>query len=211
MASDAQIRANRANAKRSTGPVSRTGRRRVAGNARRHGLTDANLDANLVLFFYRTILEDPLASPEGAIGNEYREVSLNLARSEARLVKVRDAVTDLDQRIAQLVSRIEKDGLIAERYAALGQFFEDAGLSASSAKNPNHWFYDKLEIVGDIGKREPLYKAFEERRILMRYRNEAVSGRRKALKRWIDCENDTSIEVPWRRVTIDWASKERHK
>lgn len=39
MATPAQIRANRANAQRSTGPKTAAGRQKSAQNARKHGLT----------------------------------------------------------------------------------------------------------------------------------------------------------------------------
>ena len=43
MASEAQIRANQANARKSTGPTTDTGKARVAANARKHGFTGAHV------------------------------------------------------------------------------------------------------------------------------------------------------------------------
>src|SRR4051812_46248054 len=46
MTSEAQVKANRANAKRATGPKSQSGKARAAGNARRHGLTAAVIEGS---------------------------------------------------------------------------------------------------------------------------------------------------------------------
>ena len=78
MTSPAQIRANRQNARRSTGPRTPLGRSTSSQNGRRHGLTAAP-PADAVLSHLRAILDDPSATPETALPTPLGAAALALA------------------------------------------------------------------------------------------------------------------------------------
>ncbi len=190
MATAAQMRANRANAKRSTGPKTQAGRRRVARNSRRHGLTSAEPNVEVTIKFFRAIVDNLNAAPIDVTGDDFLIASLNLAQCEAKLLEVRNAMTELDKRITLNIERIEKEGMIAEKNGARELLFKLLNLSAEDAKNPNHWVYHEIEIRGDMRDLEPFRLAMRERKILSRYRAEAEAKRRKAFKHWLQCRND---------------------
>ena len=83
-----QLGANRANARRSTGPTTASGKARSAGNARRHGLT-APLEMGALQAWYRLILADPGASPDPLDYDPRRRAARDLAEAEAQLQRVR--------------------------------------------------------------------------------------------------------------------------
>ena len=88
MTSPAQIRANRQNARRSTGPRTPLGRSTSSQNARRHGLTAAP-PAEAVLSHLRAILDDQSATPGTALLTPLGAAALALATAEARLDRAR--------------------------------------------------------------------------------------------------------------------------
>jgi hypothetical protein len=106
MASERQIAANRLNARKSTGPRSRAGKRRASGNAYRHGLASSR---NLNAVTARQL--DQLARE--IAGDSKSEIILELARSAA------EAELDLARaRLAGvgLINRVFVDGTI-DRFA----------------------------------------------------------------------------------------------
>lgn len=97
MASERQIAANRRNARRSTGPKTRTGKRRSSRNALRHGLSrhfaagsSAELDA-----LARLLLPDTDADPDSV------ELARNATRAHLNLVRIREVKSDIHARIDQ--------------------------------------------------------------------------------------------------------------
>jgi hypothetical protein len=102
MASERQIAANRRNARKSTGPRSRAGKRRASGNAYRHGLASSrSLDAETAR------QRDQLARQ--IAGDTQSEVILELAHSAA------EAELDLARvRMSQvgLINRVYADGTL---------------------------------------------------------------------------------------------------
>ena len=90
MPSDRQIGANRENAKKSTGPRSKEGRRKVRRNAFRHGLA---IDVAFDPYFHRDI-EARAKAIVSACG---RQITLafarQLAEAEVELLRIRDVRT----------------------------------------------------------------------------------------------------------------------
>jgi hypothetical protein len=80
---DAQRRANRENAAKSTGPRTEEGKRRASGNARRHGLSRPPTRSE-VMAWYEVITGAPL--DQAAVPRSDRErAALDLAEAEAHL------------------------------------------------------------------------------------------------------------------------------
>jgi len=99
MATERQIAANRRNANRSTGPRSRAGRKRAAGNATVHGLT-ANLLSNATLAEQVEKLAREIAgSFEDAILLQYPR---DVARAEIDLARVRRIKVALIERVSAI-------------------------------------------------------------------------------------------------------------
>ena len=84
MTTERQRAANRANAKKSSGPKSSAGRNRSSQNARRHGLT-APPPWDDVAKWYRTILDNPGDTPDPMARDDLLRAALSLAEAEARL------------------------------------------------------------------------------------------------------------------------------
>lgn len=85
MATEKQIRANRENAKRSTGPKSLAGRLKSSRNALRHGLSipaAADLPSGTQAY---SLME--LLTPEGA-SQPQRLAALEMAQAQAQLLRV---------------------------------------------------------------------------------------------------------------------------
>jgi hypothetical protein len=83
MASKRQIKANRANATKSTGPKTIAGKARSSRNARRHGLSRWDDDYDLETDALALALSSEPADPSGQV------VALDLARARRRLTEIR--------------------------------------------------------------------------------------------------------------------------
>ena len=93
MTSARKVRANRANARRSTGPKTAAGRAKTAQNARRHGLripvlSDPALSVEAEVLA-QTILGDASSSPE------LLELARKIAEAEIDVIRVRRARSEL--------------------------------------------------------------------------------------------------------------------
>jgi hypothetical protein len=86
--SPAQIKANRGNARRSTGPRTPLGRQTLSQNARRHGLTAAP-SPDAILVHLRALTGDPSATPEACLATPAGTTALALATAAARLDQAR--------------------------------------------------------------------------------------------------------------------------
>jgi hypothetical protein len=96
MSSARQIAANRRNAKRSCGPRTAAGKKKVGGNAVRHGLAAATLrDPEIDAQIKR--LADALAGE--APRTTRREQALVIAESEMTLLRVRAARTKIFEQV----------------------------------------------------------------------------------------------------------------
>ena len=99
MATERQIAANRANARRSTGPRSRAGRKRAAGNATVHGLT-ANLVSNTALAeLVEKLAREIAGSTDDAILLQYAR---HAAHAEIDLARVRRIKVALIERVSAI-------------------------------------------------------------------------------------------------------------
>ena len=196
MASLRQIKANRRNAALSTGPTSQTGRRRAGQNAWRHGLSATKPDPKATLAYYRAILQDPDASLLGALSNPAKSAAMTLAQCQARIFKLRKAITRLDRKITPLMARLECEGLLAEHQDALGELLAVAGLPTRLAKDPQHWIFEVIKLEGDISLLEPLRQELDARRKVDRYLLEAEGTRKRALYAYLDCLEEKSFS--WR-------------
>lgn len=83
-----QAASNRANATKSTGPKSVTGKHRSAINAKRHGMR-GRPDADQVLAWFRVILDDPDALINDVMFDPAQRTAMELAEAEVRLANVR--------------------------------------------------------------------------------------------------------------------------
>lgn len=171
MTSTAQIRANRQNARRSTGPRTPLGRSASSQNARRHGLTAAP-PGEAVLAHLRAILDDPSATPEAAPVTPIGAAALALATAEARLDRAREhaATVAIRQPQQELRDEIEMvtDTLLDDDYRF------DLDTQASG-----HRLLQRLT-------RASARADVTELRSARRYLSEAEASRRKALRKFMD-------------------------
>ena len=178
MTSGRQLAANRANARRSTGPKTAAGKVRSAGNARRHGLT-APLEVGALRAWYRLILADPSASPDPLERDPCRRAARDLAEAEAQLQRVRLAEEQYFRNPEGDLSQAELE-LVETRDLLLGAV-EDVGWDKQWER--------LMERTSKMIMRETVRRQKSQERLgrtLARYRGEAEARRRAALRRWIE-------------------------
>jgi hypothetical protein len=88
VATERQIAANRANAKRSTGPKTAAGKRRSSGNAFRHGLSGPLPDDVLTLAAIDAVASAVVGSVDAAAVNT-EQMATAFARSQIELRRIR--------------------------------------------------------------------------------------------------------------------------
>jgi hypothetical protein len=187
MASERQIAANRLNARKSTGPLSRAGKRRTSRNAYRHGLASSRKpDAATA----RKL--DQLARQ--IAGDSDSEIILELARSAAEaefdLARVRLASVALINRVSAFgaidpfFDELAKDKAKWQRLQAELRHFK-ARLSGAAPQSP---VQDLIDSTENMPTREPERTAEAVRRALPelvklnRYQVRAASRRNRAIK-----------------------------
>jgi len=183
MSSERQIEANRENAKKSTGPKSEHGKRRVSQNARRHGLTTPP-NGDEVVTWTKVILDDPALDGIN-LSREGTSLVFSLAEAEARLDRIRETefrfLEDyhaLDRSAAHL-ERVYKTVEKHKRTVKQGPPFYYNGMKFAGL-----WEPDKATIEFYEYTRRKSYAS--ELRRLFRYRREAECVRERALKAWIE-------------------------
>ena len=97
MVSPDRLAANRANAKRSTGPLTAEGKARAAANARRHGLS-VSVSSDPAL---RAEVDQLARRILGPFGDEHLELAQRIAEAQIDLTRVRQARHRLIQRALQ--------------------------------------------------------------------------------------------------------------
>lgn len=189
MSTDRQAKANRANAQRSTGPSSAVGKRKVAQNARRHGLTTPP-PWDQVTRWYRIITGDLQAQPDLTSLDRREQAAIRLAVTEAQVERAttaeRNHLVDLQERLGRVdtdqshteraIERIKERGLDLDDYDTLillAEKLEDRSLTADIR------FLARTSPTRPTALRQTL-------KTLTRYRRDAESARRSALKVWLE-------------------------
>lgn len=88
MASERQVAANRANAKRSTGPKTAAGKRRSSGNAFRHGLSGPLQDDVVTMAAIDAVARAVVSSADAAVVSTVQEATA-FVRSQMELQRIR--------------------------------------------------------------------------------------------------------------------------
>ena len=86
MATERQIIANRANAKRSTGPKTKRGRQASSRNASRHGLSSSKVDRSLSTesaIVAETLVDGGASEPQVIAARQVAEAHINVLRVRA--------------------------------------------------------------------------------------------------------------------------------
>jgi hypothetical protein len=195
MASERQIAANRLNARKSTGPLSRAGKRRASRNAYRHGLASSRKpDAATA----RKL--DQLARQ--IAGDSNSEIILELARSAAEaeldLARVRLASVALINRVSAFGAidpfsdELAKDKAKWQRLRAELRHFKTR-LSGAAPQSPVQDFIDSAENMPTQQPErtvEAVRRALPELVKLDRYQVRAASRRNRAIKEIIKIKSN---------------------
>lgn len=186
MATARRIAANRANARRSTGPRTAGGKRRSAANATRHGLTSAPPQAEILLWF-RIILDDAAAMPDPLETDPLRRAALTLARAEAQLARVRLAEAEAWRKEVTPAGPADPAGIapwIGPHCPAHASAPESA---APRGPELDCWAVHEAAATRTYERLVPIAARMRETtwRTLRRYRSEAEAKRQKALTAWI--------------------------
>jgi hypothetical protein len=177
---------NRANARHSTGPRTPAGLERSAQNARRHGLTAAPDDTE-VLRFYRLILGQPAAALPGLSYCGPREqAALRLAIAEAQLDRTQREERAHLKNLAEIALRKgarTADELLDDVTTSSAPDDESlAYLVSLCVGTPMLRCFAKLLRASNPNHPETLSR---KTRTLRRYRREAEARRHKALQVWV--------------------------
>ena len=182
MTSDAQLQANRANAAKSTGPRTEAGKRRAAGNARRHGLSRPP-HLSEVATWYAVITGAELA-PRLVPRSDAERAALALAEAEAHLANaVREEERFLEaletgENLALQLRRVRE--IVKEiRHSIAGVSPEVERLLLARRRKVPHKITHKIE--------ETWTAPHVRHAGLARYRKVAEVRRHKALQAWIVC------------------------
>jgi hypothetical protein len=180
MTSDAQRQANQANAAKSTGPRSTEGKRRAAGNARRHGLSRPPHRSE-VATWYAVITGTPLGlglvprsdAERAALALAEAEAHLaHAVREEERFLEALETGKNLDvqlRRVREIVEEI--------RHSIAGVTPEVERLLFASRRKVPHKITRKVK--------ETWTTPHVRHAGLARYRKAAEVRRHKALQAWI--------------------------
>ena len=170
MTTERQSAANRANARKSTGPRTSAGRKRSAGNAHRHGLTGV-LPAEQVLGWYRLVLDDDTAEPDPFEHDPERRAAYALAEAEANLARVRTAeARQYEGVLAALANQRQDQAMLVDMLRDLADHGVPARDTGRLAQGIG-WLFRTAYAQNEV-----LWRA------LARYRAECEARRHKALR-----------------------------
>jgi len=175
MTTDRQRRANARNAQKSSGPRTQAGQARSAQNARKHGLSSA-APVEATLAWYRLIMDEPTASLDPFDGSPRTQAAMKLAAAEVQLARALKAERD---HIADFNARV-----IGHSEAAV-VYDRDLDPMEQLAKLVNFDWASHYRAQAERLQNEQAWPLSREGRLLRRYRREAESRRRRALRDWI--------------------------
>lgn len=181
MSTDSQKKANQANAKKSTGPKSKKGKAASAKNAQTHGLT-LPPDRADVENWYRIILADLSAVFDPFHSSFRQRAALSLAEAEASLARV----SREEQKQLSAMAKTDLNSGQRSLSEIASASIDDPDFLAILIQNTE----DKVEQAGpnillqEIDRLPAIQR--KRLRMLTRYRKEAESRRRRALRFWIE-------------------------
>jgi len=192
MTTQRQSDANRTNAKASTGPRTAAGKRQVAQNARRHGLTTPP-PWDQVTHWYRVITNDPQAQPAPESMDPYERSALRLAEAEAHVARTtmaeRDHLFDMQSRLAPAKDAASFRKRVIDRSMAQGFDMQDYDILQLKAKNSEDPFIaGAARILASISPTRPAALR-RTMKTLTRYRRDAENARRRAFKTWMSIQS----------------------
>ncbi len=178
MTTKKQIAANRANARGSTGPRSRSGKEKISHNATRHGVT-GKPDPAKVDTWVRVIAGNPQLKAGSLLsGDETLLHALSLADAEARLA---GAEATLDE--------FERDPSVQDFRAKLTKMAIDALSHFRARLDPSGSTPVPDVVMPTSDEADALLaqaRAIEkQRRLLQRYVREARGQRKRAFTAWV--------------------------
>ena len=180
MTTKEQIAANRANARKSTGPKTQTGKLVVAQNARRHGAT-REPGSERIADWFRVIMGAPDLGPNAVLkGDDATRLALRLADAEARLVHAETALEVFEK--TPTFQNLQSELTAVAHYMLMHV--------AGEVDTNNHLYpkvSDELAIQSILRRSEVLIEIVRQHRLLQRYLREARSQRNRAFKAWIGC------------------------
>ena len=178
MTSPRKAASNRSNAKKSTGPNTRRGRKKSSQNARKHGLTSP-VTVTEVERYWRIIVNDDSRDYPADPTVPADRAALRLAAAEAQIARAIafDAIVEMSA--AEPPPGIETE-MLREVSLELTTALFHGGMSREDMEFKLA-FYKFIHAV----KADRVRKTRRDRRIAERYRNEAEARRHKALKEWV--------------------------
>jgi hypothetical protein len=185
MASRRQIEANRRNARKSTGPKSRAGKRRASRNAIRHGL-HREIDKSEILRFYEKITAGEGFTPESLSTEPRARLAYRLAEAEARLAHVTGIENKVWQDLREEAAEPNNQKPIS------GKMSNEEWIDA--IREELDVDLDPDEVKGGFGRtilsvyKSVLLTSRKKPRpsLVRRYRNEAEANRQRLLEEWIE-------------------------
>ena len=191
MATKRQIEANRANARKSTGPQSAGGKARASRNARRHGLSAAVTITDEVLEMCALLAGEGAASPADDAGFgplTFAPRLVDVALAEVSLRRARLEATAADAEIARLIASDAFFGTPKQRgiEAALAELGLDAATRARMAPLVG----PEVILSADMSPMDPVTLALHHRHLMQRYVVQAEAERSRALASLMAAENE---------------------
>ena len=191
MATQAQIAANRANARKSTGPRTAKGKAKVRRNATRHGATAAADPASIATWL-KVILDKPDMTADIMLSDdEAHQFAVDLAEAEARLLAARRAL-----------AAFEADPDPLNHFPDVADLVDEIGLHTAFEEGA----VDDDAIEACIARaREDFYSRHNKLllirrkfRLLHRYLREAQAIRDRCFRAWIARMCQASKNVDYR-------------
>ncbi len=185
MTSRRQIEANRRNAKKSTGPKSRAGKRRASKNALRHGL-HRKIDMAEILPFYEVVAGDEGYTIDSLATEPRARLAYRLAETEARLadvIRIEGKVwQDMSAAAVSAINEKPPTGQLTpdqELEQIRQELSNRIELETVTGKSGKEMLSILTQMVKDSGQKLPPS-------LIRRYRNEAETNRHKLLNHWTE-------------------------